>query len=52
LEFTAKKASGDIDTYFDINGDDWHSYSATIGQAPYRELDIEVTSGSIRVARG
>jgi lia operon protein LiaG len=51
LEFTARKTSGDIDTYFDIGDDDRHSYSATIGQAPYRELDIEVTSGSIRITQ-
>jgi DUF4097 and DUF4098 domain-containing protein YvlB len=51
LEFTARKTSGDIDTYFDIGDDDRHNYSTTVGQAPYKELDIEVTSGSIRVTQ-
>jgi lia operon protein LiaG len=51
LAFTARKTSGDIDTYFDIGGEDRHNYAATVGQAPYKKLDIEVTSGSIRVTR-
>jgi hypothetical protein len=51
LEFTARKTSGDIETYFDIGDNDRHNYSATIGSAPYKELDIEVTSGSIRITQ-
>ena len=52
LEFNAKKTSGDISAYFDIDKDSWHSYSATIGSAPYKELDVEVTSGNVRITRG
>lgn len=49
LSFTGHKSSGDLHTYFDALHDDRGNYSAKVGDGPYKELDVQVTSGTVRI---
>lgn len=50
LQFTGRKSSGTIHTYFGIFNDG-QSFSATTGEAPYKHLDVQVTSGTVRITQ-
>lgn len=49
LDFTGHKSSGTINTYFNALHDDHGNYSATVGDGPHKKLDVQVTSGTVRV---
>ncbi len=51
LEFSAKKTSGDINAFFEMDRGDWDKYSATVGDAPHKRLNVDVTSGNINIDR-
>lgn len=53
LNFTGKRSSGDIHTYFDVvtGGTNDKAVSATIGAEPRKDLSVQVTSGTVRIDR-
>ncbi len=51
LDFSAEKTSGDIHAFFEMDRGDWDTYSATVGDAPYKKLSVDVTSGNINIDR-
>lgn len=52
LNFTGHKSSGTLRTYFSALHDDRGNYSATVGDGPYKNLDVQVTSGDVRITSG
>lgn len=53
LDFAGEVSSGTLHTYFDTyrKGDHDREYFAKIGDAPYKTLTTEVTSGTVRITR-
>lgn len=50
LQFTGKVSSGTVRSYFNSQKDGSH-YTATVGTAPYKNLNVQVTSGTIRITQ-
>lgn len=51
LNVSGQKTSGTIRSYFYIPKIDNGSFSTTVGAAPYKDLDVSVTSGTIRITQ-
>lgn len=50
LKFSGRRSSGTIRAYFGLYNDG-STFSSTIGEAPYKNLDVQVTSGTVRITQ-
>lgn len=50
LQFDGERTSGTINTYFPVNEDDnGHVLTATIGSGPYKQINVDITSGDVSI---
>lgn len=50
IRYSGRRSSGTIRAYFDLIKDGT-SFSGTVGEAPFKNLDVSVTSGTIRITQ-
>lgn len=50
LRYSGRRSSGTIRAYFDLIKDGT-TFSGTVGEGPYKNLDVSVTSGTIRITQ-